>query len=69
MTFGWPTGKISATLNQSRMPRMTAIYPCKYCRQSSGGLYWGAPQAAAFSGLYGSFAVYFTLEAYAYKTT
>jgi hypothetical protein len=51
------------------MPRMTAIYPCKYCRQSSGGLYWGAPQAAAFSGLYGSFAVYFTLEAYAYKTT
>ena len=51
-----------------RVPRMTAIYPRKYCRRSTRSFYLEPFQAAAFStliwhsaNLYGNFAVYFTL--------
>jgi len=47
-----------------RTPRMTAIYPLEYCRRFSGSLYWEASQAATSSGLYDSFALYFTLESF-----
>lgn len=43
---------------------MTAIYPLEYCRRFSGSLYWEASQAATSSGLYDSFALYFTLESF-----
>jgi len=36
-----------------RVPRVAAIYPRKYCRQSSESLYMKAAQAAAFFCLYG----------------
>ena len=43
------------------VPSIAAIYPRKYCRQSSKSHYWEASQATVFFCLYDSYAVYFTL--------